>query len=407
VLTLPTREFVLVVDPDCFQDLLAPLLRPAVSLVGDLMGLNPPVIIHLAFPTFLATGAQRDLAESGYAPLDLFADEAGVPTVTLSPDLSRWVRGRIERGAEGERRGFRLLSLANHLKADGVVITLPSLVEPRYHLLRHHKFRIFLPSEFPDFVEVCARGHGIPCAARSGRMWFPPDLLYPWAHWKCRRLWEWFNKVSRSLSDEAIREPLRSALLNRYPFILHARDMIRFYQVQMDQRRRHDLHDRAFRGLLNYHLTGFFVHVWGMLDALAGIANRRLDLGLRSRRCGIDRDEFLDALGEKRPGLHRFIKTYRAKWIDILGDVRHPAAHSALLLQQDIVTHTEDSRRTDAEIAAILRREEPDFYQGLPPELVPSMEAMRIENWRMNRVKVITHDAIYVEKPDGGYFRPL
>jgi hypothetical protein len=35
------------------------------------------------------------------------------------------------------------------------------------------------------------------------------------------------------------------------------------------------------------------------------------------------------------------------------------------------------------------------------------MEAMRIENWRMNRVKVITHDAIYVEKPDGGYFRPL
>lgn len=403
VLTLPTRIFDLVLDPYCLHELLMPGVRGAIQLVGDLMGFDPPVTFRLVFPGYLATGSQQQLSERGRIPVVLFPDEDQVSAVALSRGIGRRVRERIERGAEGECRGLRLLSLAEHLKADGIVTALPSLVDARYNLLRHHKFRIVLPAELPDFVEICARGLGVPCSSTLARRWLPPDLLYQWAHWKNRRLVEWFSKASPTLPDAGLRERLRSAIYNRYAFILHARDMVHFYQLQKDHYVRRGR--QVYWSSLNYHLTAFYVHVWGMLDALAGIANLRLGLGLNPLRCGIDREEFLDALEGSQPGLHRFIKTYRTRWIAIIGDVRHPAAHSALRLQHDIVTHTEESQKSYDEIAAILRREDPTSYELLP-DLAKKMEPALVENWRINKMKVITDDAIYVEGAAGGYFRP-
>ena len=89
----------------------------------------------------------------------------------------------------------------------------------------------------------------------------------------------------------------------------------------------------------------------------------------------------------------------------MIGDVRHPAAHSALLLQSDIVGHTVDSQKSDEEIAAILRTEDPDFfvkYETYTRQMLPTA----IYVWRVNHMKVITDDAIYVEHASGGYFRP-
>lgn len=406
MLTLPTRDFLLVVDPASLEDLLKYPLKMALGLVEDLADLDPSVNVRLIFPLYLATDGERDVAKTGRAPLEFFPEEIDVPKLTLARDLGRRVRERIERGAEGDCRGLRLLALAEHIKADGVVTSIPSLMDSRYALLRHHKFRIVPPPEVPDFVEVCARGHSIFCSAISAPRWLPPDVLYQVAHWKNRRFAQWFGKASPALSDEIIREHLRSALLNRYPMILYARDMVRFFELQKDYHFRRAGQPPVFRAPLNYHLTAFYVHAWGMLDSLSGIANRHLGLGVPTHKCGVVSGDFLKALSRKRPGLVAFIKRYTAEWISIIGDVRHPVAHSALRLQRDLAAATDESKKSDAEIAAILRKEDPETYRVLPPDLIRAVAPVLIDNWRLSKMKVITDDAIYVERADGsGYFR--
>jgi hypothetical protein len=235
----------------------------------------------------------------------------------------------------------------------------------------------------------------------------PSGVLYQFTHWKARRLFNWFNQVSRRLSaDEPLRELLRSALLNRYVFILRARDAVLFYRLQADHAARHGGEKRrVFREPLNYHLTSFYTHVWGLLDTLAQIANRRLGLGLNPFRCHINRDDFLLTLEAKRPGLRAFIRDYGAQWVPIIGDVRHPIAHSALRLQSDLVEDTAESKKPDEEIAAILRKEDPNFDKFLPQHLVKEFEAMMVFNWRIDKMKVVSDDVINVEKAEGGYLR--
>ena len=408
VLTPPTRDFVLVVDPYTLNDVLALNNGGLVRLALELKRLPMPVNINLVLPAYLLEPEVAETVRAARAALDLVRDESIVPPLMLSREIGRRHRERIERGAEGECRGLRLLALAEYLKADGIVTTIPSLVEARYPLRRHHAFRILSPTELLDFVEVCSRGHSVFCTARPAPMYLPPDVFYQFADPKARRLFEWYNKAGHTFGDEIVREHLRSAMLNRYSFILYARDMTKFYEIQKQYYSRRQGRGRPaiFRALVNYHLTTFYVHIWGMLDTLAGIANRRFSLGLHPRQCYLVRDEFLDALERSSRGLARFIKEHRGKWVDVIGDVRHPVAHSALLLQQNVVVHTEESKKSDAEIAAIIRAEEREFLASIPPALVPSFEATLISNWRFAKMKVETDDAIYVENPTGGgYFR--
>lgn len=405
--TLPTRDFILALDPHSADDLLPYPLSGAVMLAAALTQLDPPINIRFVLPGYLATSVHLDVAEHLLveirgAPLSILADETTVPALQLSRDLRRSIRERIERGAEGDCRALRLLNLAHHLKADGIVTTIPSLVEARYLLLHHHKCRIVLPTELPDFVEVCARGHGVSCSATVAPTWLAPDILYQYAHWKARPLFEWFNAVAARISDATLKELLRSALLNRYAFILQARDMVRFFELQTDHHFRAGRQPRVFRAPLNYHLTAFYVHVWGMLDSLAGIANQQLGLGVHPRLCGITNDIFLKALRQQRPGLLRFVKRFSAQWISVIGDVRHPVAHSALRLQRDLLRETDESKKADDEILAILRQEHREFYEVVPAHVMRGMEPILIRNWRMSKMKVLSDDAIYVEQPDGG-----
>jgi hypothetical protein len=90
-------------------------LRSALALISDLATLDPPITVNLIFPYYLATGDQQALMDTGLAPLIPFHDEGAVPALTLSRDIRGRVRGRIERGAEGEQRGLRLLMLAHSL----------------------------------------------------------------------------------------------------------------------------------------------------------------------------------------------------------------------------------------------------------------------------------------------------
>ena len=67
---------------------------------------------------------------------------------------------------------------------------------------------------------------------------------------------------------------------------------------------------------------------------------------------------------------------------------------------------TEESRKSDDEILAIIRRDRSTSYEIIPPHMMRTLEPMLIQNWRLSKMKVISGDAIYVEQPDGrGYVR--
>jgi hypothetical protein len=89
-----------------------------------------------------------------------------------------------------------------------------------------------------------------------------------------------------------------------------------------------------------------------------------------------------------------------------MGDVRHPAAHSAIRFHRDIMAETPESQKPDEEIIAILKAEDPIMWvtdEAHTRHLLP----LAIYLWRMRHMTVVTDDAIYVEDPSGrgSYFR--
>jgi hypothetical protein len=156
---------------------------------------------------------------------------------------------------------------------------------------------------------------------------------------------------------------------------------------------------------MGFFTTSFYLTLWGMLDHLTAIARQVWALDLDERRCGITSKRFWQTVAAREPTLQAIVKKTRvAQWISQMSDVRHPAAHTAMLLPTSVVQETAESQKTDAEIIAELRKEDPGFFQLLDPHdqapLLPSM----IEDWRHRHRKTIAENVIYV--PGKGYVRP-
>src|SRR3989442_10477274 len=109
-------------------------------------------------------------------------------------------------------------------------------------------------------------------------------------------------------------------------------------------------------------MTNFYLYLWGMLEHLTLIAKYEKKLPVQEKACGIVSQKFWEVFGERDPILRRYMcEDPMREWIAAMADARHAAAHRAMLLPNYIVEETEDSRKTDAEISAILRKEDPEF----------------------------------------------
>ena len=93
------------------------------------------------------------------------------------------------------------------------------------------------------------------------------------------------------------------------------------------------------------------------------------------------------------------------EWTAAMGDARHAAAHRAMLLPNDIVSETEESQKTDAEIAAILREEDPEFYALFTEPMIKAFEPQKIEHWRHWKRRTLATNAVVVKKESEGYIR--
>ena len=365
---------------------------------------KPPVDISLVFPAYLARSDDEAMPEQARVLFEVLDTSPDVPAFQPKPDLPAPVKEALAEPTQAVQDGLMLLALTEGWQGDWLLTERPVLLNARHHLYQHHRIRIIPPGELGDWVEVVAHGSGMFWSASKEGRQLTEDVFYPLAHWKNRLLANWFSSVG-PLVDRDLAEHLRSALLNRYPFILLSRDLVRYYELQMDYLARRG-QDRRFAIPLGYYVTNFYLHLWGLLDHLAVIANRALNLGMDDRDCGIMRPTFLRNLGARRPALASFLaRDDISEWIKLIADVRHPAAHHSMLLPRQTVVETEESRKSDEEIREILRREEPWWYESMTPEAIAALEAQRIWLWRLERMKVIAENVVFVNRGEKSYMR--
>ncbi len=247
-------------------------------------------------------------------------------------------------------------------------------------------------TEFPRWIEICGIGHSTFVSAVDPHRSIPEELFYQWMDRKNRNLIDWHSRISPQVSPETA-EDLRSIVYNRYPFILYSRDMVRFFELQSDHVVRRTGQKRL-GPFVGFHLVNLYFHTWGLLDHLTLVANRHLSLGLPDNRCSISGDEFWAAVSTRSPALRKAVKQQPRvnDWIAVMADMRHPAAHKAMLLPTQLVSHTAESKLSDAEVLEILKREDPEPFELFDQEALQAMIPFMVSNWRHQKLKV-TADA--------------
>jgi len=245
IATVPTRSFRFVIDPPLLSQLVMYPLRGIASLINDLASTPHGLTITLVYPDYLAERRNTQPPSLLEGHVCVAETDADIPPYRLSEEVP------LEKKSPNARAALALVALANAVQADGIVTDSEFLVGARHPLYQHHRVRLIPPAEFGDVLERCAHGHGIFWSATEPSRNYPQDVYYQLLHPKGRKMARWFNRVSSSLTPPDHHENVRNATLNRYGFILYSRDMVRFYELQLDHFTRRGLY-RRFGGMLAY-----------------------------------------------------------------------------------------------------------------------------------------------------------
>lgn len=401
----PTREVSFIVDPRCVSRLEEKIWVDTLRFISDLGLLAPPVSVHLLLPSHLADERTRTLA-AGWDPLIVqLGEPSDIRPFSLDSGISKEFREALLASNDQARLAMSLLTLSNALQADGIVTAEGVLTNARYPLYNTHRIRVIPLEELLDIVEIFAHGHTIFWSGSNPERRLTPEVYYTWTHWKCSRYFKWFCKVQPSLGNKELEDNLRSVLLNRYTFLLYSRDMVRFYQLQRDYYSRRGLLDR-FSMPIGYHVTTFYLLLWGMLDHLTVLAKYTKGLRIEERNCGIKYQAFWQELSQKCPGLERLVKDTKVdEWIDQMADMRHASAHRGIPVPTQLREVTAESEKSDEEILEIVKKEKAVWYALFSPEFMKRVEPTMVWHWRMSKTKMIMPNIVEIKGRNKTYLR--
>ena len=401
----PTRELVFILDPGCVPRLQENTRRDALQLINDLGLLDPPASVRLLLPTHLADERTRTLA-TGWKPLIVqLGKPSDIPSFNLDPELSKEFREALLASNDQARLAMNLLALSNELQADGIITAAEVLTNARYPLYNVHLVRVIPLEELADIVEIFAHGHSIFWSASNPERRLTPEVFYTWAHWKCSHYFKWFGKVQPTLANKEVEDNLRSALLNRFTFLLYSRDLIRFYQLQRDYYSRRGLLER-FGMPVGYHVTVFYLLLWGMLDHLTVLGKYAKGLRIDERDCTFRNEAFWKEFAPKVPGLDRLRKDSKiTEWINHMADMRHAAAHRGIPIPTQLRTITEESQKSDEEVLEIVKKERARWYALFPDEFMKHLEPQMISHWRMSKTKMINPSIVEIKGKNKTYLQ--
>ena len=365
--------------------------------------MESPVTVRLLLLTHLTDPSTIALAAKITPPLSLLK-EISPPPFKLDAAIQSELREPLLSNTAESNRCLEVLAVGNAIQADGIVTNEAILVNARYPLYQHHRIRIIPLKELGDIVEIFAHGHSIFLSYTTGQ-YITLDVFYQWTHWTASRFARWFNQVQATIEKKELQESLRSALLNRYPFLLYSRDMVRFYELQLDFYQRRGLQRRFSMGV-GFYVSTFYLFLWGRLDHLTIIAKWAKDLPIDETKCGIRSKTFWKEFNRTDPRLNAFLRKPKiSEWISVMADMRHAAAHRDLALPTVLLAETEESKKSDEEILQIIRQDRSYMYQVLPEQVMKSMEPMMIRLWRIDKMKVVAPSMVVIKNEEGTYLR--
>jgi len=387
--TLPTREFLFALDPDC-----VPQISDAVcEMVHGLAHIEPPLRITFGIPYHFIPITSKEIERFGDAA-GVLTDLPFVEQFTLDPQYPTDAAQNILQGDNADQHKA-LLGSADHIQADGLVTARPIFLDQHYLLYQHHAIVVIDPDELFDFINVCAIGHSIfwPDTFRTH------DIFYLETHWKLRRYKKWFFKINARIENQDLSEELRSLVLSRLPFLIYSRDMVRFHQIQRDYYTRRGRVNR-FAMAIAYHLNHYFLLLWGLLDHLTVIANYALGLNVPMVNCGIQQVPFWGECQLRCPALFSVIKEQSVdEWIKIIADIRHRAAHRTLPTPRPLYRETEESSRPKEEVRGIVLKENRDILERASATSNEAFEWMveaMIDEWRFEHAELVSETMVLV-----------
>jgi len=77
-----------------------------------------------------------------------------------------------------------------------------------------------------------------------------------------------------------------------------------------------------------------------------------------------------------------------------------------MLLPTRLVSHTAESQRSDEEVLAILREQEPETFEMFPRHVLDAMIPHMISNWRFQNLKILGDGIVHVQGTSRSYVRP-
>lgn len=395
--TLPTRSFSFILDPAClsFKELM-----PIFLLIREMKEICAELSIEIVIPSYMVTQEDLSLFTIFNINLNVINRPPNLKNIGLNESIDEDIVMKFTNNTESSNRALALLSLSEYFKSDGIITNNAMLIEVRYPIYQYHSIHIIPLEEFSDIIDIIAHGNSIFSSASSTLRNLPFDVFYQLTHYKNRRFFSWFNKIKVESDNIELIDNIRSALLNRYPYILYSRDMIRFYKLQRDYYLRRG--ERRFHLMLGYYLSNYYMLLWGMLDHLTVIAKYAYNLSIKERYCGINRDKFWGKFKSKEPNLFKFIKVSPiSEWINIMAEMRHHAAHKGIKIPTRILVETDESKMSDEDILNIIRNVNNAselMYQLLPNDYIKKVhEPILVNEWRISKMKEIAPSMVLIK----------
>ncbi len=299
-----------------------------------------------------------------------------------------------------------ILGIGNYCQADGIVSNNRVLVEHRHQIYQYHRQRIVPLAEFPGIIEIILHGNSIFLSADDSCLMYDNDTFYQACHWKAKRYFKWFQNSGCKKYSEDFFPDLHSALLNRYPYIVYSRDMVKYYELQQDYFFRSG--KRQSYGLtLGYYLNYFYLLLWGMMDSLALIAKKKLDLPVNEAGCSISKSKrtkkYWQLIKDCLPGLYEFVNNGNMQeWICIMADMRHHAAHKPIK-RPSLLLNKNSELQPDDEIRSEIKRENPELYEQFPDQM-RVLEEIELQTRKMDQYEILAPRMTQIDMPDGRIF---
>jgi hypothetical protein len=206
-----------------------------------------------------------------------------------------------------------------------------------------------------------------------------------------------------SLDDDA-KELLRSFAYNRYPFILLARGILQSYRWQALWYKRKGVSEPLHSFVKTFYLNWLYLLMWGALDHLSLILNRVHSYGFPERHCALNKS-FREKIKPDHPALASFLETEDiARFLMVLSDLRHAAAHRIIPMPTSVLQDTEESSVPDQQLRPEIEHELDEELPGIAPALKESFVAFRIQQRRVQSMRRLAESVVLVRKGKGGYF---